>query len=100
MGIFDRFTRKKRDVKVSCQDNARESCAENQTRQETRENESRSRKVNRDDVNDALWHSFLMNETKFRHQEMKVERSSKETPVDLRYILKNLLDIIPEEIGR
>ncbi|MDE5808050.1 MAG: hypothetical protein K2H76_08020 [Muribaculaceae bacterium] len=99
MGIFDRFTRKKRDVKVSCQDNAKKSYAENQTRQETRENESRSSKVNRDDVNDALWHSFLMNEAKFRHQEMKVERSSKETPVDLRYILKNLLDIIPEEIG-
>lgn len=99
MGIFDRFSRKKRDVNVSSQDTARESSGENQPTQMKQQSEKQSKKVDRNDPNDALWHSFLMNETKFRHQEMKVERSSKETPVNLRYILKTLLDIIPEEIG-
>ena len=99
MGIFDRFTRKKRDVNVPSQDTARKSSDENQPHQMNQQSEKQSKKVERNDLNDALWHSFLMNETKFRHQEIEVERSSKETPVDLRYILKTLLNIIPEEIG-
>ena len=43
--------------------------------------------------------SFLLNEAKFRHQQLSVKRSTTDEPITLEYILRELLDINPAEIG-
>ncbi len=48
---------------------------------------------------DWFWGSFLMNEAKFRHQQVAVKRSSKDEPITLGYIIKELLNISPSDIG-
>lgn len=48
---------------------------------------------------DWFWGSFLMNEAKFRHQQNTVKRSSKDEPITLGYIIKELLNISPADIG-
>ncbi len=48
---------------------------------------------------DPLWKSFLMNEAKFRHQQPAVKRASQYDQVNLGYILKEILNINPADIG-
>lgn len=48
---------------------------------------------------DWFWGSFLMNEAKFRHQQNTVKRSSKDVPITLGYIIKELLNISTTDIG-
>lgn len=48
---------------------------------------------------DFLWPTFLLNETKFRHQQAKVKRSSKNEPITLEYILREILNITPTDCG-
>lgn len=48
---------------------------------------------------ESFWQAFLLNETKFRHQEAKVKRSSKNEPITLEYILREILNIIPTDCG-
>lgn len=75
MGLFDRFSKKNKPEKTEMpQDN----------------------KVNPDDW---FWGSFLMNEAKFRHQQNTVKRSSKDEPITLGYIIKELLNISLTDIG-
>ena len=73
MGIFNKFSKKKT----------------------TNENQHEEN----NDVQDWFFGSFLMNEAKFRHQPLTVKRSSKNDQVTLEYILKELLNIDPNEIG-
>lgn len=74
MGLFDRFSKNKK----SKDEEALNSMPE---------------------IDKMLFESFLMNEAKFRHQEETVKRSSPHKPITLRYILKDLLDIDPADIG-
>ncbi len=76
MGLFDRFSKKNKNEAEKPHNNGNE--------------------IN---PNDWFFGSFLMNEAKFRHQQQTVKRSSKEDPVTLRYIIKELLNISPEDIG-
>lgn len=75
MGLFDRFSKKNKSE-------------ETETPQDTNFN-----------PDDWLWGSFLMNEAKFRHQQVLVKRSSKDEPIALGYIIKELLNISPTDIG-
>lgn len=75
MGLFDRFSKKNKSE-------------ETETPQDTNFN-----------PDDWLWGSFLMNEAKFRHQQVLVKRSSKDEPITLGYIIKELLNISPTDIG-
>ncbi|MDE5975338.1 MAG: hypothetical protein K2G69_02175, partial [Muribaculaceae bacterium] len=54
---------------------------------------------NAPDADNMFWQSFLLNETKFNHQEKPVKRASADDNVNLRYILKEILGIKPEDIG-
>lgn len=74
MGLFDRFNRKNKP-----------------TTEEPVKNEF--------DVDDWFWGSFLMNEAKFRHQQSEVKRSSVNAPITLGYILQELLNVDPSDIG-
>ena len=75
MGLFDRFSKKnKTEGTETSQDN----------------------NLNPDDW---FWGSFLMNEAKFRHQQNTVKRSSKDEPITLGYIIKELLNISTIDIG-
>ena len=74
MGIFNKFSKKK-------------------TEKENPQEET-------NEVQDWFFGSFLMNEAKFRHQLLSVKRSSKDDQVTLEYILKELLNIDPNEIGQ
>lgn len=75
MGLFNRFSKKNKPEETETpQDN----------------------KVNPDDW---FWGSFLVNEAKFRHQQNTVKRSSKDEPITLGYIIKELLNISPADIG-
>lgn len=70
MGLFDCFSKKNKSEETeTTQDNT----------------------LNPDDW---FWGSFLMNEAKFRHQQMSVKRSSKDEPITLGYIIKELLNIL------
>ena len=48
---------------------------------------------------DMVWQSFLLNESKFGHQKNKIKRSSPDEPVTLGYILEQVLNISPSDIG-
>lgn len=75
MGLFNRFSKKnKTEETESTQDNNMNPDA-------------------------WFWESFLMNEAKFRHQPIPVRRSSKDEPITLGYIIKELLNISPSDIG-
>ena len=76
MGLFDLFSKKNKDGGEKPQDNG-------------------------SGFNPDEWFfgSFLMNEAKFRHQQQTVKRSSKDDPITLRYIIKELLNISPDDIG-
>lgn len=74
MGLFDRFSKKDKVETENSQDGG----------------------FNPDDW---FFGSFLMNEAKFRHQQLHVKRSSKDEPVTLEYIIKELLNISPSDIG-
>lgn len=74
MGIFNKFSKKK--------------------------SENKNPKEGNNEVPDWFFGSFLMNEAKFRHQPLSVKRSSKHDQVTLGYILKELLNIDPNEIGQ
>lgn len=50
-------------------------------------------------VDDWFWDSFLINEANFRNQQETVKRSSKDNPITLGYILKELLNIDLTDIG-
>lgn len=52
-------------------------------------------------INPSDWvkETFLMNEAKFRHQQPTVKRASKDDQVNLGYILKEILNIDPADIG-
>ncbi len=54
---------------------------------------------NRSVFKDWCLESFLRNEAKFRHQQKVVKRSSKNEPVTLEYILKELLNVDPSDCG-
>ena len=88
MGIFDKFSKKK-SVEQNVSDIHQDNSSVN--------NEVSSNSINPEDW---FWGSFLMNEAKFRHQEKDVKRSSKEEPINLRYIIQDLLTIAPEDIGK
>lgn len=75
MGLFDRFSKKNKSE-------------ETETHQDNNLN-----------PDDWFWGSFLMNEAKFRHQQVPVKRSSKDEPITLGYIIKELLNISPTDIG-
>ena len=75
MGLFDRFSKKNKSE-------------ETETPQDNNLN-----------PDDWFWGSFLMNEAKFRHQQVSVKRSSKDEPITLGYIFKELLNISPTDIG-
>ena len=74
MGIFNKFSKKKTE-----QENPKEEFNE---------------------APDWFFASFLMNEAKFRHQQLTVKRSSKDNQINLEYILRELLNIDPNEIGQ
>ena len=76
MGIFDRLSKKKKT-----------------------EVEKPTDKDNGFNSDEWFFGSFLMNEAKFRHQQQTVKRSSKDDPITLRYIIKELLNISPDDIG-
>lgn len=76
MGLFDRFSKKNKDEAEKTQDN-----------------------VNEFNPDNWFFGSFLMNEAKFRHQQLPVKRSSKEEPLTLGYIIKELLNIPTADIG-
>lgn len=42
--------------------------------------------------------TFLVNEAKFQHQAHKVKRSSPDDRIDIEYILKDLLEVNPEDV--
>lgn len=75
MGIFDKFSKKQSSKKLGT---------------------PHENNLNPDDW---LWQSFLLNEAKFSHQQKNVKRSSKNEPITLGYIIKELLDISTEDIG-
>lgn len=52
-------------------------------------------------INPSDWvkETFLMNEAKFRHQQPTVKRASKDDQINLGYILKEILNIDPADIG-
>lgn len=79
MGIFDRFSKKNK--------------IEPEKDQNNQNNE------NKIDPEDWFFGSFLMNEAKFRHQQVTVKRSSKDAPITLAYIIKELLNIHTSDIG-
>ncbi len=76
MGIFDRFSKKSKNEPEEVQNN--------------------ENKINPEDW---FFGSFLMNEAKFRHQQMSVKRSSKDDPITLEYIIRELLNIPSSDIG-
>lgn len=76
MKLFDKFSKKKSEDSNKSQEN--------------------ENKLNPDDM---FFGSFLMNEAKFKHQQKEVRRSSKDEPVTLRYIIEELLNISPDDIG-
>lgn len=73
MGLFDKFKKKN----------------------ESANDETRNPMLNLDDM---LRDSFLVNEAKFQHQTHKVKRSSPEDPIDLEYILRELLEVNPDDV--
>ncbi len=75
MGLFNRFSKKNKSEETEA---------------------SQDNNLNPDDW---FWGSFLMNEAKFRHQQMSVKRSSKDEPITLGYIIQELLNISPADIG-
>lgn len=75
MALFNRFSKKNKSE-------------ETETPQDTNLN-----------PDDWFWSSFLMNEAKFRHQQLSIKRSSKDEPITIGYILKELLNISPADIG-
>lgn len=74
MGLFDRFSKKNKTAS---------------------EEPSQEQNI----VGDWFWESFLLNEAKFRHQQATVKRSSETEPITLGYILQELLNIDPADIG-
>lgn len=74
MGLFDRFSKKD---EASTEEPQKEQIS----------------------VDDWFWDSFLMNEAKFRSQQKTVKRSSKDETITLGYIIKELLNIDPADIG-
>jgi hypothetical protein len=52
-----------------------------------------------DNFDKLVWNSFLENETKFRHQDAQVKRSSSDNPATLGYILDTVLGIDKDDIG-
>ena len=76
MGLFDRFSKKPKATEQEIKDKNEES-----------------------EPLDWFWGSFLLNESKFRHQQLDVKRSSKDNPVTLGYIIKELLEIPTSDIG-
>lgn len=75
MGLFDRFAKKNQPVEAE---------------------DSRENKLNPEAW---FWESFLTSEAKFRHQRMPVKRSSEDDPITLGYIIEQLLNIPPSDIG-
>lgn len=74
MGLFDRFSKKNKREEESAQQH---------------------------EFNPETWFlgTFLKNESKFRHQDKVVKRSSKDEPMTLGYIIQELLNIPASDIG-
>lgn len=100
MGIFDLFSKNKNnhETNQSHNDNSVQG-VETPSDEPTQGLGNDAAPNNAHDADDMFWQSFLLNETKFNHQEKTVKRASKSDNVDLRYIFKEILGIKPEDIG-